>query len=806
MTMRLLVDAAHPEETRVVVINGNRLEDFDYASSTKTQLRGNIYLAKVTRVEPSLQAAFVDYGGNRHGFLAFSEIHPDYYQIPVADREALLAEEAALQQADAESDNLVVEDEPAPDELDEKSADSTDPHTEDGGSDSDETTSAEGGEESVESENEDEESAVEPEVLTSDDEAETARRRRARLVRSYKIQEVIKRRQVLLVQVVKEERGNKGAALTSYLSLAGRYGVLMPNTARGGGISRKIADSKDRKRLRQIVDDLDVPDGMGLIIRTAGANRNKSEVKRDYEFLMRTWDNVRDLTLKSTAPTMVYEEANLIKRAIRDLYSKDVEEVLVEGDEAYKAAKRFMRMLMPSHAKRVQPYHDRVPLFHRYQVEERFDAMHATEVRLKGGGYIVINPTEALVAVDVNSGKATKERNIEETALRTNLEAAEELARHLRLRDLGGLIVIDFIDMNENRHNRAVERRLKESLKGDRARIQIGRISGFGLLEMSRQRMRPSLFEASSEPCTHCRGMGSIRSRESTALHVLRAIETEGIRKSCGDLTVSVSTPVAIYILNQKRSTVGEIEQRYGLQVFVVGDDTLVPPDIRIERSAGTAGRADSQIETVEAGPTEVIEAAETDAAPEDKTAAEGDEDGPRGKRRRRGRRGGRRRKRVQDSTDEATDDSSRVAPEAATRRADETAEIQHSESASDTDQVTDSADESSVPDTDVTPQAAADVGNKEWDIADAPQADDEPIEEAQPSVLPTAEWHASVSSDQDEPADSSGNGADEGSDKIDIASIDDVATDPALAADAAGDTDEQPPKSRRGWWRRATE
>ena len=794
MAMRLLVDAAHPEETRVVVLNGNRLEDFDYASSTKTQLRGNIYLAKVTRVEPSLQAAFVDYGGNRHGFLAFSEIHPDYYQIPVADREALLAAEAAQQQADAESENLIVEvDDPTTDEPETIMADGDQtPPAED-----DETSTAteHGDDNEVAVAGEDEDTAAESEideseppeaeVLSSEDEAETARRRRARLVRSYKIQEVIKRRQVLLVQVVKEERGNKGAALTSYLSLAGRYGVLMPNTARGGGISRKIADSKDRKRLRKIVDDLEVPQGMGLIIRTAGANRSKAEIKRDYEFLLRSWDSVRDLTLKSTAPMMVYEEANLIKRAIRDLYSKDVEEVLVEGEDAYKAAKRFMRMLMPSHAKRVQPYQEKIPLFHRYQVEELFDAMHATEVRLKGGGYIVISPTEALVAIDVNSGKATKERNIEETALRTNLEAAEELARHLRLRDLGGLIVVDFIDMNENRHNRAVERRLKDSLKDDRARIQIGRISSFGLLEMSRQRMRPSLFEASSEPCSRCRGTGSVRSRESTALHVLRAIETEGIRKSGGELTISVATPVAIYLLNQKRPAISEIENRYGLSISVIGDDTLVPPEIRIERSAST---------TVEEVTVEVEERV-ADAVSEEETAApESDEDGQRGKRRRRGRRGGRRRKRA---SGENQDDASQ-----------ENVETQEAASgAGDRDQAATPA-----PDT-------AGEGADEKEIT-VPAAN-EPIEVRIVEVASeTASPAVASHDDPDDATDSGGDGISQSDptesedepernedepERNNVTHIGESETNPSLAADSTG-TDDSPRKARRGWWRRVTE
>ena len=781
--MRLLVDAAHPEETRVVVIKGNSLEDFDYASSTKIQLRGNIYLAKVTRVEPSLQAAFVDYGGNRHGFLAFSEIHPDYYQIPVADREALLAEEAAQQLADAEEDNIDPEGsseglaaaEPA-----EVSPD-TDQISDSTGAAGQESEDVNG-------------RPAEADVLSADDEAENARQRRTKLVRSYKIQEVIKRRQILLVQVVKEERGNKGAALTTYLSLAGRYGVLMPNTARGGGISRKIADAKDRKRLRKILDDLEVPSGMGLIIRTAGANRSKSEIKRDYEFLLRTWDNVRALTLKSTAPTMVYEEANLIKRAIRDLYSKDVEEVLVEGDDAYKAAKSFMRMLMPSHAKRVQPYRDVVPLFHRYKVEERFDTMHGTEVRLKGGGYLVINPTEALVAIDVNSGKATKERNIEETALRTNLEAAEELARHLRLRDLGGLIVIDFIDMSENKHNRAVERRLKEALKHDRARIQVGRISGFGLLEMSRQRMRPSLFEASSETCPHCQGAGSIRSRESTALHVLRAVETEGISKAGGELTVYAPTPVAIYILNQKRATVTEIEQRYDLQIFVVEDDSLVPPDIRIERTAlPLVGSAEKQGDPVEASL--------------DKPSGENEDDSPRSKRRRRGRRGGRRRKKAT---------SEEISPETQTES--EGNETASGERGAKDAKLATRQDRTETLHDDMTAQNETDkghdnaAGSNSLDHVDAVAIDEEPsrpagreTDESTESSLPRAtgqtsktgadyEYGEQAAPQRQQKPPSVTSGGDEGS------------QGPSLAADAGDEDKKKPGKTRLGWWRRASD
>jgi len=830
MTMRLLVDAAHKEETRVVVINGSRLEDFDYASSTKTQLRGNIYLAKVTRVEPSLQAAFVDYGGNRHGFLAFSEIHPDYYQIPVADREALVAEEAAQQLADAAEEGREAED-GAEIEAPGEAGDEAGPATaSDAHGDPDKEGPARGGDADAGADADaGPEESGEPDLMSADDEAESARRRRAKLVRSYKIQEVIKRNQILLVQVVKEERGNKGAALTSYLSLAGRYGVLMPNTARGGGISRRIADTKDRKRLRKIVGDLEVPAGMGLIVRTAGANRSKSEIKRDYDFLLRTWDGVRELTLKSTAPTMVYEEANLIKRAIRDLYSKDIEEVLIEGEEAYKAAKRFMRTLMPSHAKRVQPYRDRVPLFHRYQVEQRFDAMHATEVRLKGGGYIVINPTEALVAIDVNSGRATRERNIEETALRTNLEAAEEVARHLRLRDLGGLIVVDFIDMGENKHNRAVERRLKEALKHDRARLQVGRISSFGLLEMSRQRLRPSLFEASSETCPHCHGTGSIRSRESTALHVLRTIETEGLRKPGGELTVHAPTAVAIYILNQKRAAVGDIERRHDLHVIVAADDALVPPDIRIERVGARDGgdeapeapadkpardktARDKTARDKTARDKAPADEAAVDKAPADKAEAEGDEDGQRGKRRRRGRRGGRRRKR-------AAEDAETARVDAADAAGDPEADGQDPESPAEAA----AAPEAEAPVPEPPAEAASDDdggtdGDPVPDEAHAParppddrrEPDTEPEAAREDEPAAAASSGAAVPEEDDAPA-----AAEEGTAPPEPAAVDGPEAAPDIAPPGEGEVtdfapavedvvEETPPRTaRRGWWRR---
>ena len=663
MTRRMLIDGNHPEEIRVVILNGNRLEDYDIETSTKTQLKGNIYLAKVTRVEPSLQAAFVDYGGNRHGFLAFSEIHPDYYQIPIEDREALkrdlsqLADNAQAAQAHVDemdeddgghriprppSDDeavredaiaatttidRVTDDRPVESDQSVESANGGDavPHGEDRPADA--TAEAEGSDadmwaatgpasgdtafrEPAEDERADEALAPAPHPATPDNGG-----RRRRPPRRYRIQEVIKRRQILLVQVVKEERGNKGAALTTYLSLAGRYCVLMPNAARVGGVSRKITSTADRRRLRDLLNSLEVPDGMGVIMRTAGMERTKAEIKRDLDYLLRLWEDVRELTLTSTAPTLVYEEGNLIKRAIRDLYARDIEEVLVEGNDAYQTAKKFMRLMMPSHAKRVKQYRDpMIPLFHRYQVESQLEAMHSPVVHLKSGGYLVINPTEALVAIDVNSGRATRERNIEETAVKTNLEAASEIARQLRLRDLAGLIVIDFIDMEEGRNQRAVEKRIKESVKNDRARIQLGRISTFGLFELSRQRLRPSLIETSSQACPHCSGTGHVRSTESTAIRILRALEEEGIRRRTAEVTVAVATPVALYILNQKRHWLAEIERRYSFAVKVTGDDTLVPPEMRLER---TRARTEAEVAELPPIPVEATSIVEEEAEPE---------------------------------------------------------------------------------------------------------------------------------------------------------------------------------------------
>ncbi len=643
MANKMLIDASHQEETRVVVVRGNRIEEFDFESQHKKQIRGNIYLARVTRVEPSLQAAFVEYGGNRHGFLAFSEIHPDYYQIPFADRQALLEAEAAdhaeeeedeaprparennrdngrnkrrergnrNQQSaersvdgeavastaseDAHEDNHELSDDVRVDGV-EGETPTTMEMSIDGDAISEDATAGETSEQqerprrSRRDKNEDDDSdghIEEQEVIESigaEDAMEEMPMRRRTSRRQYKIQEVIKRRQVLLVQVVKEERGNKGAALTTYLSLAGRYSVLMPNTGRGGGISRKITSVQDRKRLKDVVKELEVPQGMGVILRTAGANRTKVEIKRDYEYLMRAWETVRNLTLQSQAPALVYEEGSLIKRSIRDLYNKDISEILVAGENGYREAKDFMRMLMPSHAKMVQPYRDSTPIFARAGIEPQLDRMLQPQVTLKSGGYIIINQTEALVSVDVNSGRSTREHSIEDTALQTNLEAAEEVARQLRLRDLAGLVVIDFIDMEEKRNNRAVEKRLKDNLKNDRARIQVGRISHFGLLEMSRQRIRASVLESTMQVCTHCGGTGHVRSESSVALHVIRTIEEYLLRSSTNDLIVKTSVATALYVLNQKRQTLLDLEARFGLTIILEADDSVGAQHVVIDK------------------------------------------------------------------------------------------------------------------------------------------------------------------------------------------------------------------------------
>ncbi len=720
-TNKMLIDATHPEETRVVVLRNGRVEEFDFESAARKLLRGNIYLAKVTRVEPSLQAAFVEYGGNRHGFLAFNEIHPDYYQIPMADRQALLDEEAAAEAeeeaaVDAHAEALArrraassaPEDDDSVDVLEPREG--GDPPPEDGDDhDHDERVAKRrtgrspkrhrptiackptpakaptlpptrtpstrdppkaaakrppaaktSGVRQVEANAAPIEVERVEQVGTGEDALEELPSRPRRRPRSYKIQEVIKRRQVILVQVVKEERGNKGAALTTYLSLAGRYTVLMPNTARGGGISRKITQPQDRKRLKAIAAELEVPEGMGLIIRTAGAARTKQEIKRDFEYLLRLWESVRDLTLQSQAPSLVYEEGNLIKRSIRDLYNKDVDEVIVAGGEAHREAKDFMRMLMPSHAKNVTAYQEPEPLFTRFQIERQLNAMFSPYVTLRSGGYLVINQTEALVAIDVNSGKATREFSIEETAHHTNLEAADEIARQLKLRDLAGLIVVDFIDMEEKRNNRAVERRLKEALRFDRARIQVGRISHFGLLEMSRQRLRTGVLEGSTSQCPHCQGTGIIRSTESVALAVLRGLEDTIMAGTRAPLIATTTPSVALYILNNKRPFINDMEARLGLQIMVTGSDKLAGANFTIEKGAAPAQpqrRIERNVVNMESGfegedengdfearEQPAAEPRELAARPDRGERSESGEDGAR--RRRRRRRGGRGRER----------------------------------------------------------------------------------------------------------------------------------------------------------------
>ncbi|MFK7940312.1 MAG: ribonuclease E/G [Roseovarius sp.] len=730
MAKKMLIDATHAEETRVVVVDGNKVEEFDFESENKRQLAGNIYLAKVTRVEPSLQAAFVDYGGNRHGFLAFSEIHPDYYQIPLADREALMEEERAYAEAikkrddeedekpkrsrrgrgrgkskaeKTKSDDAVATADPSEDKISgmetidlddseetavmddqeglspmetvpetpvEEPADdvaetgdepAADPEAAEVEADAD--TDAETDADTDTSDDDDDDEGESPkrrrrrrsdasakdetiEAVADDDTPDDIRPPRKPRPRRYKIQEVVKVRQILLIQVVKEERGNKGAALTTYLSLAGRYCVLMPNTARGGGISRKITNAPDRKKLKEIANEIDVPTGAGLIIRTAGANRTKSEIKRDCEYLQRLWEQIRELTLKSIAPAKIYEEGDLIKRSIRDLYNREIDEVLVEGERGYRIAKDFMKMIMPSHAKNVKNYAETMPLFARYQVESYLSAMFNPTVQLKSGGYIVIGVTEALVAIDVNSGRATKEGSIEETATKTNLEAAEEVARQLRLRDLAGLIVIDFIDMDERKNNAAVEKRMKDRLKTDRARIQVGRISGFGLMEMSRQRLRPGMIEATTQPCPACHGTGLIRSDDNLALSILRQIEEEGVRRRSREVLIKAPVGIVNYLMNQKREHVAQIEARYGLSVRIEGDSMLVSPDFSLEKfktATRVVPEATAPVVSVDSSLMDEVDQDEDEAQEADTTASpvaadpheEGD-DKPKKRRRRR--------------------------------------------------------------------------------------------------------------------------------------------------------------------------
>ncbi|GAA0323709.1 hypothetical protein GCM10009087_37510 [Sphingomonas oligophenolica] len=661
MTMRMLIDARHREETRVAVVKGNRIEEFDFESAERKQLKGNIYLAKVTRVEPSLQAAFIDYGGNRHGFLAFSEIHPDYYQIPKEDRDALLREEAehAAEEAALRAQHDDEED------LHEDEGHDDDHHDDENAGDADE--------ESVERFEDD--GGADPEISgeqesrgrgrrkrsAADEAVDDLRERRMNLRHRYKIQDVIRRRQVLLVQVVKEERGNKGAALTTYLSLAGRYCVLMPNTSHGGGISRKISNAGDRKRLKTIMSDLKLPPSMGCIVRTAGLQRTKVEIKRDFDYLARLWDGIRETTLASSAPALVYGDSDLLKRAIRDIYNRDIDEVIVEGEAGYRQAKEFMKLLMPSHARKVKHYSDPVPLFQRSHVEEQLAAMYHPVVQLKSGGYLVINPTEALVSIDINSGRSTREHSIEQTATATNLEAANEIARQLRLRDMAGLVVIDFIDMDNGSNVRKVEKAMKEALKNDRARIQVGRISSFGLMEMSRQRLRTGVLEASTRQCPHCEGTGLVRTASSAGLSALRLLEDEAARGRGSQLLLRASQEAAFYLLNRKRAELAEIEERYGVMVEVAPDgeqegarmsvDVSGPPPAHAPRFEAAIEEFDEDLpeEIEDEIDAEEEEEIEQPRGPRERTErpaerqgerAGDDEGGARRRRRRRGRRG----------------------------------------------------------------------------------------------------------------------------------------------------------------------
>ena len=896
MPKKMLIDATHAEETRVVVVDGNKVEEFDFESENKRQLAGNIYLAKITRVEPSLQAAFVDYGGNRHGFLAFSEIHPDYYQIPVADREALMEEERAYAEAQKARDEE--EDKPKPKrrrssrskaakadtgdattskdiegmetiDLDEADvpedeaaspmetvketpvetpgADEAEEQSDEAAPDAPSDTTEEQSDEatpdaeddapdaSTDGDDDDEDDAPKGksadaaskddsiESVADDDDQEDIRPPRKPRPRRYKIQEVIKVRQILLVQVVKEERGNKGAALTTYLSLAGRYCVLMPNTARGGGISRKITNAADRKKLKEIAGEIEVPQGAGLIVRTAGAKRTKAEIKRDYEYLQRLWEQIRELTLKSIAPAKIYEEGDLIKRSIRDLYNREIDEVFVEGERGYRIAKDFMKMIMPSHAKNVKLYSESLPLFARYQVETYLAGMFNPTVQLKSGGYIVIGVTEALVAIDVNSGRATKEGSIEETALKTNLEAADEVARQLRLRDLAGLIVIDFIDMDERKNNTAVEKRMKDRLKTDRARIQVGRISGFGLMEMSRQRLRPGMIEATTQPCQACHGTGLIRSDDNLALSILRQIEEEGTRRRSREVLVKCPVGIANFLMNQKREHIAQIEARYGLSVRVEGEPHLVSPDFALEKFK-TATRVVKAVEapvvSVDTSIMDDVDEAEADLdeAPDAPGAETRPDDGETKPKRRRRRRRRRSKSSQSDSSDgQDTEDSTAEAS------ADTGAE----------EPVSDAAPEESTEDPKPKSRSRRSRSSKSKTSEDAPEApaeeaSDAPAEPAAESTEASAEDAAAEekparktptrsrstrsksSKSKDEAAPAADGVAQEASatpvsDPEPVAAVADPDPEPvavAAAAEPAADVPAEPAKpKRRGWW-----
>ncbi len=875
MAKKMLIDATHPEETRVVVADGNKVEEFDFESLNKRQLAGNIYLAKVTRVEPSLQAAFVDYGGNRHGFLAFSEIHPDYYQIPVADREALLAEEreyaeAMAAEAEAEenkpkrsrrtrrrkspdtraeaaaSDAVTTGEVSTPsgmdvvdlgdDDTDEEGtsveglspmetvAETPVEEPEDSGDDENAADADEGDGDADEGD-----AAPSAETVADDDTEEDIRPVRKPRPRKYKIQEVVKVRQIMLVQVVKEERGNKGAALTTYLSLAGRYCVLMPNTARGGGISRKITNAADRKKLKEIAQEIEVPQGAGLIIRTAGSQRTKAEIKRDYEYLQRQWEQIRELTLKSIAPAPIYEEGNLIHRAIRDLYNRDIDEVIVEGEAGYRQAKDFMKMIMPSHAKNVKNYTDPTPLFAKHKVEGYLADMFNPTVQLKSGGYIVIGITEALVAIDVNSGRATKEGSIEETALKTNLEAAEEVARQLRLRDLAGLIVIDFIDMDERRNNAAVEKRMKDKLKTDRARIQVGRISAFGLLEMSRQRLRPGMLEATTQPCKACHGTGLIRSDDSLALSILRQLEEEGPKRRAKEVTVTAPVAIVNYLMNEKRDYLAAIEARYGLSIRIEADAMLVAPDYKIDRSKVATRRivAAAPIVSMDATLMDDIEEEDVTVEEEDITSetvetpsrpeAEGDDDQPKKKRRRR--RGGRGRRK---KTDDGQDDASRAEGDEDAEGGDEPEAAETPEHTPDAEPVAAEAEAEVAPEAEAPAEPAEKPKRKRATrsrkkpeevpaVAETPTPEAEPVAEAEatPVAEPVAEAtpEAEPAAEAAPVAEPEPEAAPEPEPMVETVAAEPApepeaqpAPEPEPAMESAAEAEPPKPK-RRGWW-----
>ncbi len=922
MPKKMLIDATHAEETRVVVVEGNKVEEFDFESINKRPLAGNIYLAKVTRVEPSLQAAFVDYGGNRHGFLAFSEVHPDYYQIPVEDRQKLLEEEAAFDREQQEEEEKA-EEKPKPrgrgrkktakatsegsgssadDVISEPAGEDDAPllveTPEDGGaakeSEAAEVQSpaeaideavaeaeAEAPSEEAASETETSEPVKKPrgrgrgrrkkveEPAEADDQPEVAAeekdadiesvaaedvheeiRPRRKRMRRYNIQEVIKVRQILLVQVVKEERGNKGAALTTYLSLAGRYCVLMPNTARGGGISRKITNPADRKKLKAIAQEMEVPQGAGLIVRTAGAKRTKVEVKRDYEYLLRQWEQIRENTMASIAPKLIYEEGNLIKRSIRDLYNREIDEILVEGENGYKEAREYMQMLLPSHVKNVKLYSDPLTLLARYQVENYLNGIFNPTVQLKSGGYIVIGITEALVAVDVNSGRATKEGSIEETALKTNLEAAEEVARQMRLRDLAGLLVIDFIDMEERRNNIAVEKRLKDSLKTDRARIQVGRISGFGLLEMSRQRLRPGMLEMTTSQCPHCHGTGYTRSNDNLALAILRELEEEGVRGRSKEVLVTVPISIANYMLNQKREHVATIEGRYGLSVRIEADMHLISPEYNIERlktatrivapiaASTTAVTIDSidhdEAQVVTADALDQAERAQSrsDAPNAPQNDASDEEGGGKKRRRRRRRRGGRGRNGDDNANPEAQGEAAQAA-EGQEAPASDAAPVEAA-----TDATPDAeekpkrkrAPRTRKPKADIV-EAEADAGEVKVEAAEAaPEAEEKPKRKRAPrkkkveaEEAPAAEVAAEAEAPAEKPKRKSRakpkpkvEAAQEIEAPVAEAPVAEApapkpkatpkaAPEPALETAAAEPADDPDKPKRRGWWSRAT-